>query len=221
MGRLLYLNITRPNISFAVQRLSQFTSKPSTSHYESACHLLKYLKGSPGEGLFFSKNSPLQLKGFCDSDWATCKDTRRSVTGFCIFLGSSLVSWKTKKQHTVSRSSVEAEYRAMATTMAEFVWLRQLLTDFNIPLEQSTLLFCDNNATIQIANNPTFHERTKHIEVNCHFVRKKVEDKTIKLLPIKSAMQLADMFTKPLPGSKLQPFMGKLGLKNIYSPSST
>lgn len=132
-----------------------------------------------------------------------------------------MISWKTKKQQTVSRSSAEAEYRAMATIAAELVWLRQLLKDFDIPLHHSTLLFCDNQAAIQIANNPTFHERTKHIEVDCHFVREKVEDKTIKLLPIESAMQLADMFTKPLPNSKLQPFLGKLGLKNIYSSSPT
>lgn len=196
-------------------------SNPCVPHFEADYHLIKYLKGSPGQGLFFSKESYLQLKGFCDSDWVTCKETRKSITGFCIFLGNSLISWKTKKQPAVSRSSAEAEYRAMATTTSELVWLQQLLEDFGIHAIDSTLLFYDNEAAIQIATNPTFHERTKHIEVDCHFVREKVENKSIKLFPIRSAMQLADMFTKPLPSSKLLPFISKLGLKNIYSPTPT
>ncbi|KAL4558415.1 hypothetical protein LXL04_036615 [Taraxacum kok-saghyz] len=199
IGRLIYLNITRPDLSFAVKQLSQFMSRPKIPHYEAACHLLRYLKQAPGQGIFFPAKSNFQLKGFCDSDWAKCTETRRSVTGFCIFLGESLISWKSKKQPTVSRSSGEAEYRAMAVTTAKLVWLKQLLKDFDIHSKEQTLLFGDNESTLQIATNPIFHERTKHIEVDCHFVREKVEDKTLKLLPIRSAAQLANMFTKPLP----------------------
>lgn len=217
IGRLLYLNITRPDISYAFQQLSQYISKPTIEHYNAACHLLKYLKMSPGQGIFFPSTSKLQLKGFCDSNCAKCKDSRRSITGFCIFLGDSLISWKSKKQSTVSRSSAKAKYRVMAMTTSELVWLKQLLQDFDVKITDSALLFCDNDAAVQIATNPTFHERTKHIEVDCHFIREKVVNKTIKLLPFRSAMQLADMFTKSLPASKLLPFMVKMGLKNIYS----
>lgn len=156
------------------------------------------MKGSPSQGNFLSSSSSLKLKGFCDYDWAKCKDSRRYVTRFSVFLGDSLISWKSKKQSTTSCSSVEAEYRAIAITTYELVWLKQILKDFGVVHTDFVLLFCDNYTTIQITTNPTFHDRTKHIEVDCHFVRDKVVDKTIKLMSIKSANQLADMFTKPL-----------------------
>lgn len=121
-----------------------------------------------------------------------------------------MVPWKSKKQSTTSRSSAEAEYCAMATTTSELVWLKQILKDFDVVYTDSVFLFCDNDASIQIAVNPTCHECIKHVEVDCHFVRDKVVDKTISLTPIKSANQLADMFTKPLPATQLQPFMVKM-----------
>lgn len=219
IGRLLYLTISRPDITFAVHKLSQFVAHPRSTHLTAVHHLLKFLKASPGQGIFFSANSKLHLKAFSDADWGSCPDTRRSVTGFCIFLGDSLVSWKAKKQSITSRSSAKAEYRALAATTSELTWIVQLLRDFHVQISAPATIFCDNQAAIHIATNPIFHERTKHIELDCHFIRDKIVDGLIKLLPIRSHLQLADMFTKPLPFSSLSTLMSKMGIKNIYTPS--
>ncbi|XP_052624956.1 uncharacterized mitochondrial protein AtMg00810-like [Lactuca sativa] len=203
IGRLMYLTITRPDITYAVHRLSQYITYPKKPHMEAVTHLLRYLKHNPGQGLFLSSKQSLQLRAFSDSDWAGCPNTRRSITRFCIFIGDSLISWKSKKQTIVSRSFTEAEYRALAATTSEIIWLKHLLQAFKIDTLQPTLLFCDNESAIKLASNPIFHERTKHIELDCHFIRDKVIDKTIKLMPIRSQRQLADVFTKPLPKAKM------------------
>ena len=216
---MLYLTLSRPDITFVVHRLSQFVSKPRVPHLTAAHHLLRYLKARPGQGLFFPTSSSLQLRAFSDAGWASYADSRRSVTGFCVFLGESLISWKSKKQTTVARSSAEAEYRALAATTSELVWIKQLLLDFHITLAAPATIFCDNQAAIHIASNPTFHKRTKHIEIDCHFVRDKLNDGFIKLLPIHTQHQLADIFTKALPSPLLQSMLSKMAVKDLYSPS--
>ena len=192
-------------------------SSPTNVHQQAAYRVLRYLKGTPGSGLFFPATNTLQLRAFSDSDWAGCPDSRKSTTGFLIYFGSSLISWQSKKQSTVSRSSSEAEYRALASTTCELQWLTYLLQDFRITFIKPATLYCDNQSAIQIATNPVFHERTKHIEIDCHIVRHKVTMGLIKLLPVSSSMQLADIFTKALSPSIFQHLCTKLGMMNIHS----
>ncbi|GMJ05094.1 cysteine-rich RLK (RECEPTOR-like protein kinase) 8 [Hibiscus trionum] len=219
IGRLLYLTHTRPDITYAVHLLSQFVSMPRTPHLHAAHHLLSYIKKAPGLGLFFSSKSSLQLSCFVDSDYSACPDTRRSITGFCTYLGANLISWKSKKQHTVRRSSCEAEYRAMATATCELVWLAALLSSFCIDAPP-VFLYCDNQAAIHLASNQVFHERTKHIEVDCHFVREKLNSGFLKLFHVRSKGQLADIFTKALHFPAFSDFVLKMGLIDVYpSPS--
>lgn len=174
VGRLLYLTLTRPDISYAVQHLSQFLQEPREPHFQAALHVLRYLKGSASKGLYYSAGGSLDLTAYCDADWGSCKDTLRSLTGYCVFLGDSLVSWKTKKQKTVSKSSAEAEYRAMSTTTSELEWLSYLLRDLHINVQLPITLYCDNKAAMHIAENPVFHERTKHLNIDCHYTRDKL-----------------------------------------------
>ena len=123
VGRLLYITITRPDISFTVQVLSQFMQQPKRSHWEAAMRLVRYIKSNPGQGILLSSKKSLELEAFCDSEWAACPNTRRSVTGYMVKLGDSLISWKSKKQHTVGRSSAKANYRSMTNEVAEIIWL--------------------------------------------------------------------------------------------------
>ncbi|XP_019171418.1 PREDICTED: uncharacterized protein LOC109166974 [Ipomoea nil] len=199
VGKLLYLTNTRPEITYAVQQLSQYVDKPRNTHLMAAHRVLRYLKGSPRKGMFYPANSQIKLQGFSDSDWATCAETRKSVTGYSIYLGKSLISWKTKKQATVSRSSSEAEYRALASTVCEVQWLLYLLADLKVKPNSPATLFCDNKSAIAIGENHVFHEITKHIEIDCHVVKQKVYEGIIKLMSVPSQKQLADGFTKALP----------------------
>jgi len=176
IGRLLYLTNTRPDISFVVQQLSQFVSSLREPHMQQALRIIRYLKNAPGYGLLYKSNTSFQIQAFSDSDWATCATTRRFISGYCVFLGTSLVAWKSKKQTTASRSSSEVEYRTLAFLACELQWIQYLFQDLHFSIPTPYTAFCDNNSAIHIAKNPTFHERTKHIELDCHIIRRKLVD---------------------------------------------
>jgi len=166
VGSLNYLTITRPNISFDVQQVSQFMHSPRHLHLTSFLPKIRCLKGSSHRGLFVSIGNSPKLSAYSDADWAGCPDTRRTVTGWCMSLGSSLISWKSKKQVRFS----ESEYRAMSAACSEIIWLHGLLAELGFPQTEPTSLYANNTSAIQIVANPVFHERTKHTEVDCHSI---------------------------------------------------
>ena len=219
VGRLNYLTVTRPDISFSVSVISQFLDSPCDTHWNAAIRILKYIKGAPGQGLLYTDKGNMQVIGYTDADWAGSPIDRRSTTGYCILVGGNLISWKSKKQDVVARSSAEAEYRAMAMATCELIWLKQLLNELNLGTSDPMKLICDNQAALHIASNPVFHERTKHIEVDCHFVREKLISKVIETGFVNSSDQLADFLTKSLRGPRIKYICGKLGAYDLYAPT--
>lgn len=181
-------------------------------------------------GLCLSSNTTLDLHAFSDADWVGCSITRRSTTDYCTLLGTNIISWCAKKQHTISRSSTEAEYRAMTNNTAELTWLTYILTDLCISLSHPPVLYCDNISALYMAINPVFHARSKHIELDYHFVRERVVLGLLVTKHVSSANQVADIFTKPVPKAALSYFRNKLCLQprlslrgdssNLQSPVS-
>jgi transposase InsO family protein len=198
VGALHYLTFTRPDISFAVHQVCQYMSAPTTTHLAAAKRVLRYIRGTFNHGIEFTPG-PLHLSVYTDADWAGDPDDRRSTSGFLVYLGNNAITWSAKKQPTVSRSSTESEYRALAIASAETCWVRSLLQDLGIYLTDPPILWCDNVSALAIASNPVFHARTKHIEVDFHFVRERVLRKDLVVKFVSTVDQLADIFTKSLP----------------------
>lgn len=211
MGSLQYLLLTRPDIAFAVNKVCQFLATPTTIHWAAVKRILRYLKGTMSYGLRFTPSS-FQLQAFTDADWAGCPDDRRSTTGIAIYLGDSLIHWSAKKQTTVSRSSTEAELRALATATTDLIWIRRLLTELCIPNLRAPILWCDNIGAMYLAANPLFKARTKHIEVDFQFVRQLVLKKDLLVRYIATKDQLADAFTKGLLPARLAALRDKLNV---------
>lgn len=174
-GALQYLTFTRPDISYAVQQICLFMHDPREPHLAALRRIVQYLQGIKQHGLQLLKHQKMNMTAYSDADWGGCPDTRRSTSGFCIYLGDNLVSWSAKRQPTVSRSSAAAEYKGVANAVAETCWIRNLLLEMDCPLQKATLVYCDNISAVYLSSNPVQHQRTKHIEIDIHFVREKVK----------------------------------------------
>ncbi|KAM7491697.1 hypothetical protein LguiA_034618 [Lonicera macranthoides] len=180
VGGQIYLAHIRPDISYALSTVSQFMHNPREKHMHAVMKILNYLKATPEKVILFTKNSDfLKVEGYIDADWAENIGDRRSTSGYFTFVGGNLVTWLSKKQNVVSRSSAEAEYRGMAVRVQELLWLKLLLTDIGYPPREPMVLHCDNKAACDIAQNPVQHNRTKHVKVDRFFIKKKLEENII------------------------------------------
>ncbi|KAK4390694.1 Retrovirus-related Pol polyprotein from transposon RE2 [Sesamum angolense] len=210
IGRLLS-GVHTPRYFFRCPKLSQFLQAPRTSHWDAALHVLRYLKGTPTI-LFFSSSSSSQLTAYSDASWASCLDSRRSITGLHFFGHLPRLLEKLKNRPQFPRSSAEAEYRSMASTVCELLWITYLLRDFGVSVSLPIPFWCDNQAALHITANPVFHERTKHLDIDCHLVRDQFKLGFIAPSHISGSAQLADLFTKSLPVGDFIRFLSKMGL---------
>jgi histone deacetylase 1/2 len=212
VGALQYLTLTRPDISFSVNKVCQFLHAPTTSHYSAVKRILRYVQGTLSLGLKLGRSKSTMISAFSDADWAGCPDDRKSTGGFAVFFGSNLISWCAKKQATISRSSTEAEYKSLANATAEVMWIQKLLDELGIQHPRAAQLWCDNIGATYLSANPVFHARTKHIEIDFHFVRERVAQKLLDICWIHTEDQIADGFTKPVVAAKINKFRSNLNL---------
>ncbi|GKC73454.1 ribonuclease H-like domain-containing protein [Tanacetum coccineum] len=219
-GALQYLTFTRPDISYAVQQVCLFMHDPREPHLSALKRILRYVRGTLSYGLQLYSSTTSSLVAYSDADWAGCPTTRRSTSGYCVFLGNNLLSWSSKRQFTLSRSSAEAEYRGVANAVAETCWLRNLLRELHTPLATATLVYCDNVSAVYLSSNPVQHQRTKHIEIDIHFVRDLVATGAIRVLHVPSRYQYADIFTKGLPTSLFDEFRTSLSVRCPPAPTA-
>jgi hypothetical protein len=209
---LQYMTFTRPDIVYAVQQICLHMHDPREPHLTAMKRILHYLQGTPDYGLLLRRSSSFDLVVYTDADWAGCPDTRRSTLGYAVFLGDNLVSWLAKWQTVVSRSSAEAEYHAIANGVAEVTWLRQLLHELQTPPSRCTLVYYDNINAVYLSTNPVRHQRTKHVEIDLHFVREKVAIGQVHVLHVPMTSQFTNIFTKGLPFSVFNEFWSSLNI---------
>ena len=211
IGSLLYLTASRPDIMFSVCMCARFQAKPKESHLTAVKRIMKYLKGTTNTGLYYPRDAFLKLIGYSDSDFAGCKVERKSTSGTCHLIGSSLVSWFSKKQNCVALSTAEAEYIAAGSCCAQILWMKQQLSDFGLNLTKIPIK-CDNTSAINLTKNPVLHSRTKHIEIRHHFLRDHVQKGDCVIEFVQTSDQLADIFTKPLPRDTFYKIRRELGI---------
>eukprot|EP00253_Pinus_taeda_P026954 PITA_26954 len=216
-GKLLYLTHTRPDLSFVVGLVARFLQNPRESHWKAAKRILRYVRGTVQFGIHYSAKATPLLVGFTDSDWAGDPDDRKSTAGYVLTLGSGPITWACKKQAAISLSSAEAEYRGAVEASKEALWLRQILSEFGFEQQHPTTLWCDNQSAIQLWKDPVQHQRSKHIELHMHFIRKLIHDHVLEVQYCSTDDQVADIFTKALTEAKFTKLRYMLGVQEVVT----
>ncbi|RVW40389.1 Retrovirus-related Pol polyprotein from transposon RE2 [Vitis vinifera] len=212
VGSLQHLSLTRPDIAYTVNKLSKFMHQPTSDHWNAVKRLLRYLYGTLDHDITLRRTSPLALHAFSDSDWTGNKDDFTSTSAYIIYLGHNPISWSSKKQRTVARSSTKAEYRSVASTATEIRWICYLLTELGVTLLQQSVIYCDNVGTTHLCSNSVFHSRMKHVALDYHFIQEQVQNGLLRVSHISASDQLVDALTKPLARPQFDSLKAKIGL---------
>ena len=197
-------------MAFCVNKLSQFLQTPTVAQWNACKRILRYVKRTLSHGLLFKPASLFNLEGYSDSDWATNIDDRKSVTGICVFLGGNLITWSSRKQKVVACSNTEAEYRALSSAATDMMWVQHYLTEIGILVSQPPVLWSDNLGAQALACNPMYHARTKHIELDVHFIRNLIFEHKLEVRHVPTESQPADVLTKPLSLDRFRLLCSKL-----------
>ncbi|GJY03720.1 ribonuclease H-like domain-containing protein [Tanacetum coccineum] len=219
-GGLHYLTFTRPDLSYAVQQICLYMHDPREPHFAALKRVMRYVKGTLDFGLHLYASATTSLVGYTDVDWAGCPSTRMSTSDYCVFLGDNLLSWSAERQHIISRSSAEAEYRGVVNVVTETAWIHNLLRELHSPLSTATPVYCDNVRAVYMSANPVQHQRTKHIEFDIHFVRDMVTAGHVRVLHVPSRFQYTDIFTKGLPSAFFEDFHSSLSVRPPLAPTA-
>jgi hypothetical protein len=215
VGSLMFAMLgTRPDIAFAISIVSRFASNPTETHWKLVKRMFRYLRGTVNLQLVYQGDLG-PLRGYSDADYAGDIETRRSTSGYLFSLGSAAISWSSKRQPTVALSTCEAEYIAQTQAAKEAIWLQRLIQELITTVATPPIIYCDNEGAVALSKNPEFHSRTKHIDIQWHFVREKVAEGRIELQRVSTANQAADGFTKGLPRELFTKFRQVIGLEAV------
>jgi hypothetical protein len=217
VGSLVYAMLcTRPDLAYAIQQLSQFSPNPTNAHFQAAKRVFRYLQGTHMMSLVYSgkDNDDVidRVQVYCDADYALGED-RKLISGSLLTFAGCPISWQAKKQTTVAQSTVEGEYAAMAHTAKELIWMGYLLKDLGMSKYAPTILYSDNQGAISLAKNRKHHGKTKHVEVQLHFIRDHVEKGTFSVEYCPTEDMLADIMTKGLPWERHEKLVGMMGMR--------
>ena len=212
LGSLQYLAFTRPDLSYAVNRLSQFMHSPTTDHWLAVKRILRYLAGTSDHGIFLRRGNTMSLHAYSDADWAGDSDDYISTNGYVVYLGRHPIAWSSKKQRSIARSSTEAEYRSVANTSTEISWICSLLQELGVKLPRAPVIYCDNVGATYLCANPVFHSRMKHVALDYHYIRNQVQSGALRVVHVSTKDQVADALTKPLPRAAFNNFANKIGV---------